>query len=145
MYRKLVGSGVTEIIPLRCTSAAWGQYPLFSHPEVPQGSLLGVATVWWLLSSRCSLFSSCIPSGLTRFTLGGGCNHWWLWHLLFTDMAGNILFLTKYAYVLRILFWSHWTQVFLYKIGIVNIRTCKDSCWNADESIVLKYSGNHRA
>ena len=23
-------------------------------------------------------------------TIGGGCNHWWLWHPLFTDMAGNI-------------------------------------------------------
>ena len=26
-----------EVIPLTCTSAIWGQYPVFSHPESPQG------------------------------------------------------------------------------------------------------------
>ena len=38
-------SGLTETIPLICTSAIWGQYPVFSHPgilcflpEFPQGS-----------------------------------------------------------------------------------------------------------
>ena len=31
-------SGLTEIMPLIYTSAIWGQYPVFSHPEFPQGS-----------------------------------------------------------------------------------------------------------
>ena len=37
--------GLTEIIPLMCTSAIWGQYPVLSHPEPPQGAPLGVAAV----------------------------------------------------------------------------------------------------
>ena len=28
-------------------------------------------------------------------TAGSGCNHWWLWHHLFTDTAGNIPFLSS--------------------------------------------------
>ena len=36
-------SGLTEIIPLIRTSALWGQYPVLSHPESPQGASLGVA------------------------------------------------------------------------------------------------------
>ena len=58
------GSGLTEIIPLMYTSATWGQYPVFSHPESPQGSLWGVAEVWCLLDGRYSLFPE-FPSGLT--------------------------------------------------------------------------------
>ena len=34
-------SGLTEIIPLTCSSAIWGQYPVRSHPESPQGTALG--------------------------------------------------------------------------------------------------------
>ena len=51
MYRKLQGSGFTEIIPLICTSVICSQYPVFLHPEFPQGSPEGVAAVWWMLSS----------------------------------------------------------------------------------------------
>ena len=36
-------SGLTEVIPLMCTSALWGQCPVLSHHESPQGALLGVA------------------------------------------------------------------------------------------------------
>ena len=41
-------SGLTEIIPLICTSALWGQCRVLSylsHPESPQGSPLGAAVV----------------------------------------------------------------------------------------------------
>jgi len=31
MYGKMQESGLTEIIPLMCTSAIWGQNPVFSH------------------------------------------------------------------------------------------------------------------
>ena len=35
-------SGLTEIIPLICTSALWGQDPAFLHPESPPSGPLGV-------------------------------------------------------------------------------------------------------
>ena len=43
MYGKMQESGLTEIIPLTCTSATWGQHPVLSHPESPQGALSGLA------------------------------------------------------------------------------------------------------
>ena len=46
-------------------SAIWGQYPVFSYPEFPQGSSLGVAAVWRLLDGRYSLFLPWVPSELT--------------------------------------------------------------------------------
>ena len=45
MYGKMQEFGLTEIIPLIYTSAVWGQYPVFSHPEFPQGAPWGVAAV----------------------------------------------------------------------------------------------------
>ena len=45
MYGKMQESGITEIIPLICTSAIWGQHPLFSHPEFPQAAPLWVAAI----------------------------------------------------------------------------------------------------
>ena len=45
MYENMQGSMFTEIIPLICTSAIWGRYPSFSHPEFPQCSLWEVAAV----------------------------------------------------------------------------------------------------
>ena len=35
-------AGLTEIMPLICTSALWGQHPVLSHPECPQGSPSGL-------------------------------------------------------------------------------------------------------
>ena len=32
MYGKMQEFRLTEIIPLICTSALWGQHPVFSHP-----------------------------------------------------------------------------------------------------------------
>ena len=37
MNGKMQESTLTEITPLICTSAIWAQYPVFSHPELPQG------------------------------------------------------------------------------------------------------------
>ena len=42
MCGKMQESELTEIIPLICSSAIWGQYPVFSYPEFPQGSLAHV-------------------------------------------------------------------------------------------------------
>ena len=44
-FGKMQSSGLMDIIPLACTSAVWGQNPLFSHPQFPQGLLLGEAAV----------------------------------------------------------------------------------------------------
>ena len=41
MYGKMQESGLTEIISFLGTSAIWGQVPVFSHPESPQGAPLG--------------------------------------------------------------------------------------------------------
>ena len=61
MYGKMSEPGLLEIIPLICISATWGHYPV------------------------CVLISR-----LLRVLHPGGVT-WWLQHLLFTDMAGNIL------------------------------------------------------
>ena len=60
----------------------------FLHVEFPQCSPWGVTAVWWLLNGRCY---SWVPSGLT---IHGGCSCRWLWHPLFSDMAGNFPILT---------------------------------------------------
>ena len=62
-------SGLTEIIPLICTSAIWGQYPVFSHPGFPQGSLapLGVLQSLMTVTSfdygHSTAFFSCVLMG----------------------------------------------------------------------------------
>ena len=43
MYGKMQEFELTESIPLMCTSATGGQYPVFSHPEFLQGALPGWA------------------------------------------------------------------------------------------------------
>ena len=55
MYGKVQESGLTEIIPLMCTLAIWGQYPPFFHPEAPQGAPLGLAAVAEGLMAATSL------------------------------------------------------------------------------------------
>ena len=73
--------GLTEIIPLICTSATWGQYPVFSCPELPQGSPQGVAagSGHHLMAARWQVFFffSWVSSGWLTLE---GCNHWGLWH-----------------------------------------------------------------
>ena len=71
MYGKMQESGLTEIIPLICTSAIWGQCPVFPHPEFPQGCSL-MAAGWQVF------FPSWVPSGLTssqsvEATTADGC------------------------------------------------------------------------
>ena len=69
-YGKTQDSGLTEIIPLMCTSAPWGQYPVFSHPKFRQCSLAHTRGLQSLMTVN--------P--------------------LFTDTAGNIPFLTLNNY-----------------------------------------------
>lgn len=46
---------------LRCL----GQFPVFSQPEFPWGSLLRRAAICWLLDGRCSWLPPRVSSGLT--------------------------------------------------------------------------------
>ena len=39
-------SEFTDLIPLMCTSAVWGQHPMFSHPEFPQRGCSLMADRW---------------------------------------------------------------------------------------------------
>ena len=71
MYGKMQGSGLIEIIPLICTSATWGQYSAFLHPESPQGAQLGVTAVAQGLAVG-SLFVSILSS--LKAHSQGGCN-----------------------------------------------------------------------
>ena len=41
LYGKKQESELTEIIPLMCASAIWGQHPALSHLESPQDAALG--------------------------------------------------------------------------------------------------------
>ena len=71
MYGKMQESGLTEIIPLICTPAIWGQYPVFSYPEFLQGSPWEVAAVrWWLDTGTLSFLS---PLRSLQLTIAGGC------------------------------------------------------------------------
>ena len=65
MHANMQESRFTEVIPSICTSGIWGQYLVFSHSELLQGSPWRVTTVWWLLDGRYSPFPSWISSGLT--------------------------------------------------------------------------------
>ena len=59
MHETMQESGLTEIILLICTSAIWDQYPVFSHPESPQGVLSGVAVV----ADGCNILCLLIMAG----------------------------------------------------------------------------------
>jgi len=68
--------GFTETIPLICTSAFWGQYPVFSHPEI-----LRAHCGEWLQSGGCSmpsiLFLPEFPQGslsLWRTVIADDCD-----------------------------------------------------------------------
>ena len=64
MYGKVQESGLTEILPFVCISAVRGQYPVFSHPEFPQGSPWGVAVVCWLVDGGIFSFLSSLVAAI---------------------------------------------------------------------------------
>ena len=90
MHGKMQESGLTKIIPLICTSAIWGQYPVFSHP-VSSGLFAGSGCS--LMAARWQVFFSVLSFLRAHRLMLEGCNNGRLWHPLFTDMAGNIPFI----------------------------------------------------
>ena len=78
LYEKMQECGITEFFPFVCTSALWGQYPVFSHSEFPQDSTWGSSCS--LIAARGQVFFSFLSSlGAHQITFHGGCNCWWLW------------------------------------------------------------------
>ena len=68
MYRKMQESGLTEIIPFIRTSAIWGQYPVFSYPEFPQGS---PTHHWWAaIPDDCGILCLLIEQAIFHFSVG---------------------------------------------------------------------------
>ena len=78
MFGKMQECGPTEILPLTCTSAIWGQNSVFSYPEV-----LGAHCRDWLLSDGYQMAGALLPDCLQahQLTNRGSCICWWLWHL----------------------------------------------------------------
>ena len=92
MFGKMQASGLTEIIPFMCTSALWGQ-TCFLAPL--QGWQMTASCIPQLLSIHSGVVAvihlldhsfGSPPSHLEPR------NHWWMWHFLFMDMAGDIFF-----------------------------------------------------
>lgn len=75
VYGKMQEFGLSEISPLSCTSATWASVPCFPILSLPGAHLRGGAAVWWLLEGRHSFLPECPP----QLTIGGRCNHGWLW------------------------------------------------------------------
>ena len=67
-YGKTQESGLTEVIPLICTSVIWGQFSVFSHPEYSLGSSWGVVAARWLLGGTYSV--------LPEFPQGSRAHRW---------------------------------------------------------------------
>ena len=72
MYGKMQESGLTEVIPLMCTSDLWGQDLVFSQPEFHR-AYYGE----WMQSDGCwmaGVLSFLSPLRAHQLTICGGCN-----------------------------------------------------------------------
>ena len=82
-------SGLTEIIPLICklSGASSLCFRILSVLRVYLWECLQWLTASWGIGGYPASILSCL-----RALHPGGCNGmaWWLWHPLFTDMAGNV-------------------------------------------------------
>ena len=81
MYEKMQESGLNEIIPFTCISAIWGQYPML---------FLSAHHSEWLQPKSCPIAGTVFPPGFP-----GGLEPLMTVTSLFTDMAGNIPFLSS--------------------------------------------------
>ena len=90
MYGKMQGSGLTEIIPLICTSASGsGISASWVSSDFTLSSSYSLMTPRWLVFL---FFLSFLRDH--QLTMAIGCTWWGGWHPLFTDKASNIPFLT---------------------------------------------------
>lgn len=81
-------SGLSKIIPSRCTLITQAQYPAFLHPESPVGAYwVGCRAEGSAVRSPfASIFSS------FRAHCSGGGSVCWLHQPMLTDMANNIFY-----------------------------------------------------
>lgn len=71
MKGKMRESGFPEAIPLICTSAVWGQGPVFPHPELPRAR-----RGEWLQPDGCQLAGACsLLSSLSGVAAAAGDCH----------------------------------------------------------------------
>lgn len=75
------------------TLAISGPYPVFSYSWISLGLAVKLAAIW-LLDGRYFFSLAGFPRRLTSPAVVAAIA-WWLWHHLFTDMAGNIPFLSR--------------------------------------------------
>lgn len=110
MNRTMRESGLSEIIPLLCVSAVWGQRPVLSHPKSPQGAQLRAAAGAEGLMAEIILPPSWVPSGLPF----GDCCYviaWWL-HILCLLIQWAVFFIHKNnQYVIEAQFGTAYTRV----------------------------------
>ena len=78
MYEKMQEFALTEITPLPCTSAVWGQRPVLFHPESPQGVWSG-----WLQRLTATRQASCLNLEFPR----GSPSGWLSWDDLTTAIS----------------------------------------------------------
>ena len=69
---------VPQLRPVTCVFTSW----------VSPGLTVGSGYSRWQV-----FFSFLSFLRAHQLTIGCGCNHWWLWHCLFTEMAGNSPFI----------------------------------------------------
>ena len=82
MFGKMQASGLTELIPFISTSAFWGPSCFLVHM---------VSCIPQLLSNHRRSWQHPLDRSLgSPHSHLEARNHWWLWHFLFTDMAGAI-------------------------------------------------------
>ena len=72
-YEKMQESGLIETILLICTSAIWGQYPVFIFSGLTIGSGCSLMAARWQV-----FFFFLISLGAHQLTVRGGCSRSWL-------------------------------------------------------------------
>ena len=88
MCGKTQESGLTEIIPLMCTSALWGQHPAFLHPESPRCTVGGSFSVCWL--DGCSIILCLLIWQVTFFVHNHNCTYLERRTLVRVKVAGSL-------------------------------------------------------
>lgn len=87
-------SGLTEVIPLICASAVWGQFSVFQIVSFLSLGLT-VGTGYSPTAAAWQTLFSFLISFRTHLHTLKGCSCWWLVTSLYTYMAGNTLFLSS--------------------------------------------------
>ena len=105
-------SGLTDIIPVICNQPSEISILCYILSFLRAHHRVWLQSDGYYVAGILSFLSSLKAHQLT---IHGGCNHWWLWHPLFTDMARNIPFLT----CMHSLQGQPWSLVVLYSETVI--------------------------